>query len=242
MKVKKLNASVTNAVADTFSDAVVALADEAKIDDANLAKIIYRLKELSSALTTAIKRDKVASGLDAADARRDEAIRALGTMLEGYAVVPVDAIRGAAQALLSVYGKYGRKVAQAPYDEESSYIESMLEDFAAASLFAHITALSGVEAVLAELRAAEDDFKAKTAAYVKAGAALGESATAIKKQLVACVNDSLVPYVNAVSPLGDAYAAFATELSARMERANASVKKAARTADAAVAGAGGAEA
>jgi hypothetical protein len=224
-KSKRLNTSMRNAEVDTVSDAIVVLYNESGItEDSRLAAIILKISQLSAALTTAIKRDKIVSGLTEADAARDECLRTLATMLEGYAVVPVDAVQTAAKALLQVFNKYGREIAYDRYEDESSYIESLLEDLGADSLSAHINALTGVAETIESLRDAEDVFKAKTKEYVDAGLSVGESATAVKKELVSFINSTLVSYLVASCAVDDSYLNFAEHVYARIDRANAALK------------------
>ena len=222
---KKLNPNVRVADVDTFSDALVVLHKGAGIADANLDAMMARISALSDALTTAIKRDKVYSGLEEADAVRDEAILALDALLSGYAVVPLAAVSEKAKKLKAVFDKYGKAITRAKYDEESSYIESLLQDFAAAMSAEESESLTGYQELVAKLRAAEDDFKAKTAAYVKAGATVNESASAVKKQLTSFINGTFIPYLASVSGISDAYTGFALEVAARIERVNASASR-----------------
>ena len=49
------------------------------------------MEKLSAEITTAIKADKVSTSLEDADAKRDELIRQLGTLLAGYGAIPLAA-------------------------------------------------------------------------------------------------------------------------------------------------------
>ena len=92
------------------------------------------MEKLSAEITTAINRDKVSTSLEDADAKRDELIRQLGTLLAGYGAIPLADKKAAAEKLSAVYDKYGKAIENEPYARESSLIESMLEDFAAPAL------------------------------------------------------------------------------------------------------------
>ena len=164
-RVKKVRQNVRITDADTVSDALVRIYKEAARDgavgkDAALAAIMGEVETLSAKLTTAIKADKVSRSLEDADAKRDEAIRLLGTLLAGYAAIPVAAKKAAAERLLATYDKYGKSIAGETYARESSLIESMLEDFAAESLADAIKSLDGVADLISSLRTAQDDFNA----------------------------------------------------------------------------------
>lgn len=229
----KIKGSVRNTEADTLSDAIVKAWEGAALEDKILSAVVQKIAALSKSLTTAIKRDRVLSGLEEADAARDELIRTLGTMLSGYAVVPVEGIKQAAETLLKVFNKYGKSITAEAYGRESSLIESMLEDFGAESLSESIASLTGVSDVLSQLRAAETAFKEATAEYVKSGNAVGESATAIKKQLVAAINTNFVPYLDSALSVDSSYESFADEVFGHIERANAATVSAKKAADSA---------
>lgn len=222
---------------DTVSDVLVRLykdsssSESALSKDSNLSLIMADVEKLSAQITTAIKADRVSSTLDEADIARDEVIRNLGDALTGYSAIPIAAKKTAALNLLPVFNKYGRQITQKNFAEESSLIESMLEDFGADSLKADIASLDGVSDLLSELRSAQDSFNKANDDFTNASVNRGESATSIKKSLLSVLNDSFVPYVSAVSPLAD-YKDFASKCEAEINKANATVngrKKTAKT-------------
>ena len=152
---KKVSTKVRITEADTVSDALVRIYKEATAKDgavgkdAALATIMGEVETLSAKITTAIKADKVSHSLEDADAKRDEVIRSLGTLLAGYGAIPVAAKKAAAEKLLAIYDKYGKSIAGESYARESSLIESMLEDFAADALSDAIKSLDGVTDLIA---------------------------------------------------------------------------------------------
>ncbi|WP_296013141.1 DUF6261 family protein [uncultured Treponema sp.] len=226
----KIISKIRVAELDTLSDVLVRLykdscaAENAVSKDANLSLIMAEAEKLSADITTAIKSDRVSSTLDEADIARDEIIRNLGDALTGYAAIPVAAKKSAAQNLLAVFGKYGRQITQKNFAEESSLIESMLEDFGAESLKADVAALDGVGELVSELRTAQDSFNKANDDFTNASMNRGESATSVKKSLISVLNDKLVPYLSAVAPLAD-YKDFATKCEAEIAKANATVSK-----------------
>ena len=222
---------------DTVSDALVRIYKEAatKTDgaiakDANLAAIVAEVEKLSADITTAIKADKVSTSLKDADTKRDELIRSLFTLLLGYAAIPLADKKAAAEKLLAVTEKY-KGITSEAYARESSLIESMLEDFGNATLADSIKALDGVADLLAALRSAQDDFNAANDTATAALTAKGESAYALKKPLLAAINEKLVPYVSAMSAINAEYADFAAKADVEISKANASVGKKAKTSD-----------
>ena len=226
----KVKTAIRVAELDTLSDVLVRLykdscaAENAVSKDANLSLIMAEAEKLSADITTAIKSDRVSSTLDEADIARDEIIRNLGDALTGYAAIPVAAKKSAAQNLLAVFGKYGRQITQKNFAEESSLIESLLEDFGAESLKADVAALDGVGELVSELRMAQDSFNKANDDFTNASMNRGESATSVKKSLISVLNDKLVPYLSAVAPLAD-YKDFATKCEAEIAKANATVSK-----------------
>lgn len=225
MKKVKQNIRITEA--DTVSDALVRIykAAGAVAKDAALATIMGEVETLSAKITTAIKADKVSRSLEDADAKRDDVIRSLGTLLSGYGAIPIVEKKAAAGKLLAVYDKYGKSIVGESYARESSLIESMLEDFSADALSYAIKSLDGVADLIASLRAAQDEFNAANDTATAALTAKGESAYAVKKPLLAAINEKLVPYLTAMAAVSTDYADLAAKADVEIAKANASVAK-----------------
>lgn len=225
---KKINSNMRVAELDTLSDVLVRLykdsstAENAVLKDVNLSGIMEEVEKLSAEITTAIKKDRVSASLDEADIARDEIIRNLGDALTGYAAIPVAAKKSAAQNLLAVFSKYGKQITQKNFAEESSLIESLLEDFGAESLKSDVAALDGVGELVSELRTAQDSFNKANDDFTNASVNRGESATSVKKSLFSALNDKFVPYLSAVAPLAD-YKDFASKCEEEITKANATV-------------------
>lgn len=226
---RKINSSIRVSEIDTLSDVIVRLYKDAAgseagvvAKDANLAQVMADTERLSAEITTAIKSDRAASTLDQADAKRDGIIRSLGDALTGYAAVPIAAKKASAANLISVFGKYGKQITSKNYAEESSLIESLLEDLRAESLKSDIAALDGIADLISSLRTAQDEFNKANDDYTAAKTAKGESATDIKKTLFNVMNNRLVPYLTAVGTI-DGYVDFVSKVSAEIDRANATV-------------------
>lgn len=232
---KKINSSLRVTELDTLSDVLVRLykdsfsGESAISKDANLSGIMEEVEKLSAEITTAIKRDKVSVSLDEADIARDEIIRNLGDALTGYAAIPVAAKKAAAQKLLLTFGKYGKQITSKNYAEESSLIESLLEDFATDSLKTDVAELDGVGDLIDSLRSAQDGFNKANDEYTAANVGKGESATSVKKTLLTALNYKLVPYLTAVGAF-DSYKAFVSKCEAEITKANATVSTRAKAA------------
>lgn len=225
----KLNANVRVTEIDGLSDTIVRLykADSSASKDAFVAATMAEVEKLSADITTAILQDKALSTLDTADAERDSAITALGKALQGYAALPVPAIKAAAEPLVAVYEKYSKAgITRASYVSESSMVESMLEDFAAGTLSGNVAMLGGVTEALAAIRAAQDAFTSANDAYTAASGNRGASATTFKKPLLSAINEKLVPYLTAMQiAASENCAAFAAGVEAEIARVNEAVAK-----------------
>ena len=200
---------------DSLSDALVRLykVDSGIAEDAFLKTVMAEVETLSAQLTTSIRQDKVLSSLEEADGVRDEAVKALGTLLDGYAAIPIPAKKDAAEKLRTVFAKYGKSITTANYASESSLIESVLEDFSKADAQESVKVLDGVAEILGEIRAAQDAFVKASDEYTAASSAKGESASSVKKPLVSAINDRLVAFFSVmVLGTGRVYGVFSTKV------------------------------
>ena len=225
----KAKTSLRVAELDTLSDVLVRLykdyssdANGTVAEDANLKAVMADVESLSASLTTAIKSDKVTSSLDEADIARDEAVRNLSDALNGYAALPIPAKKTAAKNLLAIFQKYGKSIITKNYAEESSLIESLLEDFSAEEAKANIETLEGVGEIIKSLRSAQDSFNKANDEFTHASVTKGQSASSVKKPLLEVLNTMLVPYLSAVA-LSGGYKEFALKCGAEIDKANAAV-------------------
>ncbi|WP_296706505.1 DUF6261 family protein [Treponema sp. UBA7570] len=211
---------------DGLSDALVRLykADEGVSSDAFLKSVMDEIEKLSVAITTAIKKDKVLSNLEEADGVRDEAVKNLSTLLDGYEVFPVAAKKEAAKKLKAVFDKYGKSITTANYVSESSLIESLLEDFSNEE--ETVCALDGIKEILEQIRSAQDSFVKASDEYNAASSVKTESASSLKKPLLSLINDKLIPYITAMQMANSAvYADFATKAEGEIKRVNEIVSR-----------------
>lgn len=221
----KLNSKARVTEIDTLSDALVRAykADAAVAEDAFLKGVMAEIETLSAQITTAIKQDKVKSALEDADGVRDSLVRSLGTVLDGYAALPIASKKEAAEKLGATFAKYGKGITTANYATESSLIESMLEDFGADGAKQAAAELDGVSELLVQIRAAEDAFKQASDDYTAATNAKADSATSLKKPLLAAVNEKLVPYLSAMSMANSAFKTFSDKVETEIDKTNATV-------------------
>ena len=222
---KKIRSAIRVTELDTISDIIVRLykADSGIAGDEYLKASMAEIESLSERITIAIKADKIASTLDEADVKRDEIIRSLGTLLNGYAVIPIADKKAAAEKLLAVFNKYKGITAES-YANESSFIESMLKDYEASELADSIKALDGVGSYISDLRTAQDEFNKANDEFTASNVNKNESASALKKPLLSAINDKLVPYLTAMNLANKAvYGDFIAKAEAEITKMNNSV-------------------
>ncbi len=224
---KKLSGAARITEIDAFSDSVIRIynADSAVQADTYLKTVMAEIEQLSAELTTAIKQDQVLSTLDEADSVRDEALRSFGKLIEGYAVFPLESKKTAATLLSTIFAKY-KKITSVSYAEESSLIESLLEDLNADNAKTAISELDGISDIIASIRTAQDAFYQANDEYVKATGSKSASATSIKKTLIVAINDKLITYLNAMSlAAADTFGSFVTNVETELNRANETVQR-----------------
>lgn len=206
---------------DGLSDALVRLykADEGVSSDVFLKSVMDEIEKLSVSITTAIKQDKVLSNLEEADGVRDESVKNLSTLLDGYSVFPVVAKKEAAQKLKTIFDKYRKSIITANYVSESSLIESLLEDFSKEE--ETVSLLDGIKEILEQIRSAQDAFVKASDEYNVASTVKTESASSLKKPLLSAINDKLIPYITAMQMANSAlYGDFATKAEGEIKRVN----------------------
>tara|TARA_R110001583_G_scaffold21469_6_gene81605 strand:+ start:3918 stop:4640 length:723 start_codon:yes stop_codon:yes gene_type:complete len=199
--------------------------------DNYIGGLFTNLQTWTGSLGTAIHRGKVESNLDELDVARDEKVQALNYLLLGATHHPIAAIKAAGENLFDTYIKYSLKIINETYAIESSLIESLLQDLSAPELQADITAVSGCTEVIADLQAAQNNFKTAyfTWEEVKAQEGLSESATEIKKEVLSIINNKIVVYLRAMQQANEAvYGELAQTVSQIISDANQAIKRRAK--------------
>ncbi|MDE6704424.1 MAG: hypothetical protein K2J81_00770, partial [Treponemataceae bacterium] len=230
-KVVKVINNVRTTELDALSDAMereyrLACGDGATAvgKDAVLKAQFGQLADLSARNTTAIRQDAVVSTLDEADSARDSATRDLFTLAGGYTASPFAEVKSAATDVCAVLEKYGRGMTSKNYADQTALTESLLEDLSAEKVATQVKALSGVAELVAQLRGVQDGFAAAHDGYIKAKAGKGESASSLKKPIVALINDNIVPYLNIVAAM-EGYAAFVAAVAGNIKSTNDTVAR-----------------
>ena len=199
---------------------------EALKGDAMLDSVMSEIEKKSALLKAAGVREKKSLSLEKADSARDEILRTLFVMLQGYAVMPSQEKREAASSLLSKLSVYGLKTLSESYAIESAHIEHMLIILTSDENKAAVKALDGLGETIEALIKAEDDLKAAGEASVSEKTSKGESAYLLKKDVLSTFNVKLIPYLCACSAIdGEKYDAFSSKIAEYVERANSTVSE-----------------
>jgi len=228
---KLISKSRTTEVNTVSDNLLMAYKKQVWENDAYLVSTFSKLQTESDLLRTAINRSKAESILDTKDVIRDEKVKALNYLLLGSIHHPSAIIKSSGEKLSAEFTKYGLKMIHESYAIESSLIESLLQDFSAQELKADIKAISGCAEVIAELRAAQDDFKTANFTWEeeKAKDGLTESATKIKKEVLSIINDKIVVYLKAMELANqEVYGELAQTISQIIGGMNEAVKRRAK--------------
>ena len=133
--------------------------------DPHLSAMFAGLETSSALLTSAINRSKAESDLEVKDEARDEQVRALYYLIQGYLHHPDAAIKAAAQTVSNVFEKYGVAITGESYATESSLIASLLDDLSKQKQQDAIALLPGCADVLSALQTTDDEFEAARILY-----------------------------------------------------------------------------
>lgn len=201
MKLLKLRGSSRTTEVDALLKQLIALHNSAAVDgDIYLSQIFDELKPLSKKMTSAINQTYTESLLEEKDSIRDDAVRSIYFLLQGYIHHPDAIIQSAAGAISKIFNSYGIEMVRESYAVESSLVDSMLKQFGEEESASHIATLPGLSELVVALLDAETDFENCRLAYEKEKASESQrsSATALKKEIVETVNGKLVLYLQAM--------------------------------------------
>jgi len=229
MKIPKLLSTSrnteTNAVVGRISSA---FHESSLSSDTILTAIFTEIDPKNDQLTWAIKRMKAESELEAKDEIRDQAHHALYHFVFGLTFSATETTKDAADKVYTVLEHYGLSITRDSYDVETSELDSLLVDLAAAKLKTAVDSLEGCAALVANLQTAQDDFKATRLAFQEEQASEGQqnNATAIKREVTTLVNEKLIPVLKGlVISIPDTYSEFGAAVVQIITTNNETVKK-----------------
>lgn len=192
-------------------------------EDAYFADLMAKIQKDLDIIVSVTRADKIASELESVDLERDDIVRKLGTLIEGWCVMP-DERAEMGKVLSSVFGKFGKQIAAAPYAQESLLVKSLISDLKAEKCAEAVKTLDGVSYYIKALETAQAKFDAASDAFRDAKIDKGENATDAKKRLLTAVNTSLATYVTAMAASrGGDYKIFSDKVDAEINKAASSV-------------------
>lgn len=168
----------------------------------NFLKTLFaEVEQKATALTTAVRNDYTLSLLKDADNERDNSIRTLHKLLQGYEHIPLPELRQHGQKLMAIFQKYGLKIIRENYTSQSNLVASLLEDFSAKEVAISVDALLGVREALAEIQTRQQSFALLRSEYEEVLALQKEraSATSLKRPLLELINKKIIPYLTAMN-------------------------------------------
>ncbi len=193
-----------------------------------LSQLFAQLTDLNTQLGIAILRDTAESELAELDDVTDSIFTLLHGLAKGYTCHPTEAIADAATQLFKMIDKYGLEVKSKSYREEYPLLRSLIAESKTETYAARIAALSGCDVRFSQLETAVDNFMTKQLAYlsVKDDEKNRSSATVIKKQLIAFINDEVAPYLGVMQKVNATlYGQLAQFTANRIAESNVVVRK-----------------
>lgn len=196
-------------------------------DEVFLGTLFQQIEAQTNALTEAVNKGIINSKLEEADAKRDDAFRVLGKLLDAYKVFPDAATKASGEKVSAVFNRYGLKITNESYLNETNLIDALLMDFQAAEIKSAIDGLAGVKDAVSTLSAAQEEFRSVQNTYQddKAKHNTTESASTLRKPLLDLINKQLMPYLTALQMANkEKYAAFVQSVETIFDNANRSIK------------------
>ncbi len=215
-------------VAATITNLLEAYATAGLAEDLNLAAMFDALQEKNTALITAINRSKRESALAEKDDARDDAARAVVALANGYLHFPDPAVQAAAEVFFSIFDRYGHSMLEESYAIESTLLTSMLQELMEPGMAQKLAKMPGLSQLMVAVLDAQEAFQDELNAYEEEKAAESDlqSASTLKKLILAAANQKLVVYMRAMVVVNEAkYGSFATRLSQLISESNGAVKK-----------------
>jgi len=214
---------------DTLSKTLIELYnnDEAANKNDFIRKTFAKISELSQNITEAITHGKPTSQLSELDKTRNEAIKRLGKVLDGYKSSPIEELAQPALRLMCTFDKYGTNMIYNSFHEKSSMIKSLLTDFETEQRRNDAALLPGVNECLRLLSDAEKEFKSASANYSFGlyAARKRKNATNYRRDLLDVINKELILYLNSnIIVQINGLCSFAANISNCVEDINAKIK------------------
>ena len=193
--------------------------------DVYLSQILDNMHTTNNQMVEAINRSKTVSELEAADARRDDALRAIFYLTKGYTFYPTAEVANAAKEVSLILDKYGLKTIRESYAQETAYIDSLAKDLEDAPVIVQL--LPGVPELTTQLTEVQNAFVELFIAYKANKAQEGSYQTAgsLKTLLLEEINTKLITYLQAMQmAIPDAYGSYAATANQIIEGINTTIR------------------
>lgn len=195
--------------------------------DSYITEIFDTLMDINQQLGTAIMRNKAESELSVLDDITDNEVTHTHGLVEGLTHHPNESIANKAITLFKMVDKYGLEVKTKGFNEEYPLLGSMIGESKTEPFASCIAQLDGCAERFNRLEAAVDNFNTKRNAFllVKDDEKEQVSATEIKKQLIAFINNDIATYLNAMQKARpDDYSNLAQFIANRINENNSAVR------------------
>ncbi|MBL4561516.1 MAG: hypothetical protein JKX79_11100 [Labilibaculum sp.] len=196
--------------------------------DTYLTSIIEKIRVINTSLIEALRRLKIYSQMAEKDHARDMTIRALFKLVEGYVYIPIAEMQEAALVVENVLEQYGLNIQNEDYAAESADIESLLNDLSKPDVVLAIAKLQGVPETVSILDTDQQDFENLALQQAEGESVKKDlvSASKLKKEGIAEINDNLMSYMNTMAKVNPAtYEATAKTIAELIDKNNELVKR-----------------
>jgi len=226
----KLQNQIRLSELSSLSAAILRAAESSEIKRKSVVDALAKLKELHEELVKANMREKTSVSLSKADKKRDEELRALEKILDGYVSMKNETTAENARKLKSVLDRYLKvKIKAQNFEAETGLIISLLDDFSSEELSQVSKSLPGVDEAISAVKSAHEEYIALHDSAVSSASNKPSSATSIKVPLLKVINETLVPVLNVAVLEEDAELSdFAKTVGEEIDRANALVSERAK--------------
>ncbi len=223
MVVTKFNSKAKVSDTSSLADQMVKTLTSSSAKDEYISIMINMLREKAEEINSAINFSKAESVLEEKDALVDENIRSINHLLNAFELFPDANVKEASLVVSKIFTKAGgAKIVKEPYATQEGIINSLLTDFSSQNVVQAIAKLPGLSSVIDSLKKAQADFVEARLQWITANAdATTESATEIKKSIVAIINDLITSHLSVVSEIvPDRFNKLAIEIDAIIVNAN----------------------
>jgi len=229
MKLRKVIYDSRIAEVDALSGQIILIYDEADLSvDINLINIMDIVRSQKDDLETAIQQTDSESDLAEKDHGRDEKYRAVGHILQGAVYNPKEVIKDSAIPLLKIFDKYGMETVNKSYNEETSNITNIIEEYKTPEAQEKAAKIPGFTTAIEELDESQDIFNKAVIKWQtdKGNDKAKVNASKEKKELMATLNKKFIPYLDVMNGINsELYGSFANSVAEIINDNNENVKR-----------------